>query len=751
MENALDKLKLEVGIYDNPSKQERPLFELDLLESNIAVFGVPMSGKTNFVKTILVRLHEKCNRNTENIYIIDFNGDLRGYNDLGFICACFDNSNEENIKRIFDKLELTLSERGKRLDGSNFKEYTGDNKPPHITFVLENFNAFLSDKRYFSYQEKLLKLCRNGLSKGITVILTMNDTAGGVNQYISTFRQRISFEMPKEKIAEVFSGKTPILMCNPGRGLANISSSVYEFQCFLPFKNEKEDFGTFKKRFEKEREGFNEIINYFDGDLDANEFKRISKLSSKKLLNLTIEESNLASGFSVPVNHFNWLILPVDVLYSDKDKTQPVGYIMDYIKNVQFLGRHPLFTGGPIEETIPEISKSKIKDVISLCLNVVRQILFIGLKDILVSDYNDTNFAISNGTDEAVIMFDTDSFSWRDYVGEGRTYPGTLSKSYNINTRKDLTELCIESSLAFVFTRLVLEHDYYPFEDGEYRFSRKNLSEIDGISYNFKYNSLPENLKLLFFEVFEKKQTPSISRLLFELKIAYNDNFSSQLYSDVYKEILDKKNQKINEEIKPKEDETTNVVSPPEFVIIKFNPNGGILSSSKKEQQFELNKQYNNLPTPTRNGRIFVHWYKKNGSSITESDLANNSDTELFAEWKLSSGRLFAYIASIVAVCLIIIFAIWFFINTISSPIDMDDEHSGETDKTIAYYANDDNSNNVQNGQGSFYNNEGILIYTGEFLNGLFHGDGEYYFSNGAVFNSTWSNGNHEHIRVESG
>ena len=65
---------LMLGMYDSPLEQKQPVLTIDFLKNNIAVFGSPKSGKTTFIKNLLVRLHEKVNPKVlgECIYILDF-------------------------------------------------------------------------------------------------------------------------------------------------------------------------------------------------------------------------------------------------------------------------------------------------------------------------------------------------------------------------------------------------------------------------------------------------------------------------------------------------------------------------------------------------------------------------------------------------------------------------------------------------------------------------------------------------------
>ena len=237
-------MKLAMGIYDAPQSQEQPTFYIDNILSNIAVFGGPMSGKTTFIKTFLVQLYKNADALPgEDIYIIDFGGNIGEYSKLNNVCACFDNSNEENIKRVFRVVETRLEENAKKLGSQSY--YTLVSKhpeecPSHITLIIENINAFLADERYASYQERLMQLCRDGLSKGLSVILTANDISG-TGRLMANFGQKIAFEMPADNYFEIFNTKVTKPMRIPGRSVVNIGASAYECQIFLPFDEFNED------------------------------------------------------------------------------------------------------------------------------------------------------------------------------------------------------------------------------------------------------------------------------------------------------------------------------------------------------------------------------------------------------------------------------------------------------------------------------------------------------------------------------
>lgn len=214
------KMLCTLGKFDIPIIQMQPPFIVDLLDSNIAVFGSAMSGKTFLIKTLINIHHKKYNEGQERIFLLDFGGALAEYKEFPLVSAYFDNSNEEYVKRVFRIMENILKENIEKLNGRNYRD--AEQPPLHTTFIIDNINAFLDEPRYSAYQEKLGKLCRDGLSKGITILVTAAETKG-VNPFLGSFKQKIAFEMPQDKYAEIFSGKAGMIGNNPGHGFANVT------------------------------------------------------------------------------------------------------------------------------------------------------------------------------------------------------------------------------------------------------------------------------------------------------------------------------------------------------------------------------------------------------------------------------------------------------------------------------------------------------------------------------------------------
>lgn len=267
--------QIAVGVKDLPEEGKQNTAFINPLKNNIIVFGEAMSGKTTFIKNYLVQVdwmqrtrreaeqqakraypknQEAINRiPEEEIYIIDFGGNLGKYAVLYPVCACFDGTNEENIKRLFRTLDGRIKENAAQLNSDSYLsvyENTPEKCPAHMTLIVDNTNAFAANDRYSTYLDKIIAYSRDGLSKGLSVILTANNTSG-LSKLISNCALKIAFSMPAESYLEIFGLRVDnTLQKKPGRGYAVFDSVIWEYQGFLPFGNEKEELQKYLENHE---------------------------------------------------------------------------------------------------------------------------------------------------------------------------------------------------------------------------------------------------------------------------------------------------------------------------------------------------------------------------------------------------------------------------------------------------------------------------------------------------------------------
>lgn len=324
---SFQKMLCTLGRFDIPLIQMQPPFIIDLLDSNIALFGAAMSGKTTFIKTLINILHKQYNETQEQIFILDFGGALSAYREMPLVSAHFDNSNEEYVKRVFKIMDNILKDNIKVLNGKNFRDSAS--QPAHTTFIIDNLNSFIDEPRYTAYHEKLAQLCRDGLSKGITVVATAVDTKG-ISSYMGNFKQKIAFEMSQDKYAEIFSGKVGIIGNNPGHGFANVTvkpegisgtfrmNLPYEIQCALPYRaaNSSEKADTEENFIENLRRKFNFLEDKYLKSVKKYQVfpKELNKEEYDKLKQCAADDADTsATSISVGLDYVDFYPVSIDL------------------------------------------------------------------------------------------------------------------------------------------------------------------------------------------------------------------------------------------------------------------------------------------------------------------------------------------------------------------------------------------------------------------------------------------------------
>ena len=233
----MKSLEVTLGVYDNLEKQRQSECIVDLLRNNLAVLGPSMSGKTTILKTLLIRMHQVLGvMDREEIYILDFKNNLSEYGNLPYTAACFDALREENVRSLFHRVQERLEENILALPNQVFAE--SSTQPAHVTFIIDGLNLFLGEAKYADYHAQLKRMAQEGLSKGITVVVTADEPAGGVLSLLPSFRSVIALDMSKEQYETVFGTRIKKPISHSGRGLVSAEVGTYEFQAYFPYNSD---------------------------------------------------------------------------------------------------------------------------------------------------------------------------------------------------------------------------------------------------------------------------------------------------------------------------------------------------------------------------------------------------------------------------------------------------------------------------------------------------------------------------------
>lgn len=305
----MNELKLILGRYDDPEHQKQDDYVVDLLQSNIAILGSSMSGKTTLLKTLLFQIHQSVNlmetqgQVNEEIYILDFSNDLMCFEKLPYVVAYFDSSSDENIRRIFHKVEERLEENIKLLRGVSFVNSDQDKKPSHITFIIDGINGLLSNDHYSGFDEILNRFFRDGLSKGLSIVFSGNDLTGGVSKYIGFCQSVIGLVLTKDMYFNIFTKKMDQPINAKGRGIASSNGGTFEFQSYLPCNPTKYLISKDKDETEKvisldDLDMIDQFLQQFSDyykSINANDYIIFMELARRKKMTAFMEELTVSN------------------------------------------------------------------------------------------------------------------------------------------------------------------------------------------------------------------------------------------------------------------------------------------------------------------------------------------------------------------------------------------------------------------------------------------------------------------------
>lgn len=234
-----------IGIYDDPGHQAQEVAILNISAGNTVIIGSAQYGKTNLLQLIIRSLSENYSPRELNIYILDFGSmALRSFEGLHHVGGVVVSSEDERVKNLFRLLSKEITVRKEKLAHlgiTSFNSYVeaGFDDMPYIVFMIDNFIAF--KELYPDYEDDMLRLCREGISLGISVLVTSLQTNGISYKYMSNFSNRICLYCnSNDEYSTLFDRCRIEPKAVPGRGLIQIEKQIFEAQTYLAFAGERE-------------------------------------------------------------------------------------------------------------------------------------------------------------------------------------------------------------------------------------------------------------------------------------------------------------------------------------------------------------------------------------------------------------------------------------------------------------------------------------------------------------------------------
>ena len=244
--NSDSLMQVPIGIYDDPDHQYQGEVITDIGRENAIIIGSSQMGKTNLLQIFLRYLSYNNSPEEVNFYILDFGSMiLKNFEALIHVGGVVLASEDEKVKNLFKLLLQEMDIRKRKLMNagvSSFYAYkdAGFADMAKIYVLLDNFNAF-KELYMEEYEQSFVRLCRDGISLGISIVITNASTTGIGYRHLSNFSNRICFTCNENS-----DYSTLLTRCRmepkavAGRMLFQRDKIIYEAQTYLAFEGEKE-------------------------------------------------------------------------------------------------------------------------------------------------------------------------------------------------------------------------------------------------------------------------------------------------------------------------------------------------------------------------------------------------------------------------------------------------------------------------------------------------------------------------------
>ena len=234
-----------IGLFDDPARQMQKELTINLTQSHVFILGSSLSGKTYLIQNMIYGLTTKYSPDDVNIYILDFASMImKAFEDLKHVGSVITLTDEDKLKHFLDILQRMIEDRREVLSNAGLSSYSayreaGYTDMPQIVVFLENYTAFKEE--YADLEVQFIKICRDGVALGISVVITNQQMSGIGYRLLTNFATRIAMNCNDNSQYSMLIDKCrtqPDEMA--GRGLITIDNEIMEFQTYLAFSMGKE-------------------------------------------------------------------------------------------------------------------------------------------------------------------------------------------------------------------------------------------------------------------------------------------------------------------------------------------------------------------------------------------------------------------------------------------------------------------------------------------------------------------------------
>jgi DNA segregation ATPase FtsK/SpoIIIE, S-DNA-T family len=251
-------MKAVVGLLDDPSKAHLHPLMLDLARDHVVVYGASASGKSTFLRTLILSLTATHSPKEMHLYILDFgnrtlNIFARAQADaedflLPHLADYLLPYEKERVERLLRALQILIEKRKDLLaqSGKNsiysYNSAFPDKAEPAIVIVVDNFASYREN--YWEERERLQSLLINllleGTSKGIHFVFTADRVGIMPGKLSAQITRHIALRLANaDEYAQIAGRAVRGIEESPGHGITNVGRGLD-----LPGTNKRIEVGN---------------------------------------------------------------------------------------------------------------------------------------------------------------------------------------------------------------------------------------------------------------------------------------------------------------------------------------------------------------------------------------------------------------------------------------------------------------------------------------------------------------------------
>jgi S-DNA-T family DNA segregation ATPase FtsK/SpoIIIE len=243
-----------VGLIDLPAEQKQEPWILDMPRKggHVLIAGASGTGKSTFLRTIIMSLAQTHTPSQLHLYLIDYGGQaLRIFEKLPHVGGVFGESDEEYIRRLLRQLQGIIEERKQLCASQQLDDFLAYQRKksenadqdalPAIVLVIDKFAEF--KQAYDKDMDTILSIARHGRTYGIYLILTVDRPISIPMHLMSLLEMRIGLRLVEVTDSLILLNKSDAARLDPtqpGRGYIR-SKTLDEMHIALPVGGEDDD------------------------------------------------------------------------------------------------------------------------------------------------------------------------------------------------------------------------------------------------------------------------------------------------------------------------------------------------------------------------------------------------------------------------------------------------------------------------------------------------------------------------------